>query len=109
MITIQQEITHHGRAFSIFGEKWPEADGAAKAVRWARDWIESQTPETTSLLHGCMTRRQLWQDGHSDTLAEADEAMRQARQAGLPAYSEEPPRARFVTIRADEQDEEDDT
>ncbi len=60
MITIIQEIRHHGWNFSIITKEWPEADGAAKAIRWLRDWIEEQPQAATRLLHCGIEARQTW-------------------------------------------------
>ena len=104
---ITQEIRHHDRNFSIITEGWPEADGAAKAVRWLRQWIESQTPAQTSVLHFVVAARQEQPEArfHMVELDEADEAAGKARLAGLPVYCEEPPRGRAVILRADRDEE----
>jgi hypothetical protein len=109
MITIQQEIRHHDRNFSIIAERWPDAADAAKAVRWARDWIEDQQPTPTRLLHFVMTARQTWAgpDLRIVELDEAEDALQQARKAGFPAYCEESLSDRVVRITADREEIED--
>ena len=108
MITIEHEIRHHGLPFSIVAEEWPEADGAAKAIQCLRNWIEDQTASQASVLHFVIAARQTWGGTALRTveLDEADEALRQARQSGLPAYCEEPPRGRRVALRADAEEVE---
>jgi hypothetical protein len=103
MITITQEIKHHERNFSIMAENWPEADGAANAIRWLRDWLEDHPPAATRVLHYVISARDTWAGAglRLVELDEADAAADQARRAGLPAYYEEPPPGRFVRITAD--------
>jgi len=109
MITIQQEIRHHDRNFSIIAEQWPDAADAARAVQWARDWIEDHQPTPTRLLHFVIAARQTWA-GPELRLVELDEAeaaLQEARKAGLPAYCEGILSGRLVRITADREESDD--
>jgi hypothetical protein len=108
MITIVHEIRHHDRNFSLIAEDWPDASDAARALRSLRDWIEDHPATPTRLLHFVMTARQTWAgaDLRIAELDEAEAALRQARQAGLPAYCDEPPQGRRMSITADHDEEQ---
>jgi hypothetical protein len=110
MITIEHEITIYGLPFRIIAEAWPEADSAADAIRWTRNWIEDRTPTQARVLHYAMTARQTWagEELRLMELDEAEEILRAARTAFLPFFTDEdePPRARRLAIRADGKDEE---